>query len=198
MEQTLQNIANNKCKFRSIDEFYDTREVVGRYVIQNQVIGKPSILAQRVEKDILAGREIVDARLEQETLKAIRGFINMVGVTVERFPTEIGIRFGMPQIPAGYIKKGYRNNVEVVNDVIISPTTTFKFKSRFRLYNDESYSIAIITEPFNVSIGVGLGKLGIKGKAEAVIKLIDSTNKLYIDDLSKYMDVSAMIEGSNP
>lgn len=190
-----QGIMYGSCKFKVLSEFYNIKQVTYDYAEQFNKSGNPSTLALQAEKLLLDGMQVIDNRKQVGEISLIREISSKIRLKEEK--DSIKVRFDFYKAYADILQKGNRGHITALYDVILS-TIKFEIRNRFILYNEESYSIAVkIKEGMWFSIGVGLSDSGLKGTAEAVIKVIDGNN-IFIDNLSKYIDTRILTDGMNP
>ncbi len=97
---------------------------------------------------------------------------------------------------ATVVIKGNRTGCNILYNVN-TRDVLIEIKNRFLPYNNERFSIGIKFQNEWFSIGIDTPVSGIKGSADAIVKVVNS-GYIIIDDLSKYMDVSGLLSGMNP
>lgn len=193
--ELLQEIYYGNAKFKFLDEFYNTKEIVFRHALAMKLEGKSGSLTSRTEKALLGNTDIVDLRSKEEAFQEIAQHANRLIFYKEG--TKVWIGFDYLLIADSIIIKGNRSNCTELRRVRLQDTN-YAVKDEFRIYNNEAFSVAFRTPDKAVSIGVAPSTQGLKGLAQVNIKIHLTEEVLLIDDLSKYRDVSILLEGMSP
>lgn len=208
---SMLNIKSAYYNFKYAEEFIDTNsflinrltaeelEVLGQ-VNADKSIGK---IIGGIYRDFSAGLQVMDLRKQEIALPPPVVQI-LTGMELSETIDSLLIRFPLNGMYNLCLKK-QRGGVTYVKDLMIRPETSFRIRNKLEAYGNERYSIGISTLDNEQTKNIGQGSFGFGlicqestsglkiGGELLVTALLD--NVYYIDDASRYIDVSAYVKG---
>lgn len=195
-------------KFDLIGVFYNEKEEVLRKLLgiedekkrdaliedcKKQISGwdRFSPLLKEIEKEKLDGVEVLDI-VDSDGLNDDAAAFIKSGFEIRETPGGVSVKFGVRGV-YDVIFKGGRNGRYTNLNVCADDNTWFGVFNDLDGFYDK-YSIGLRGECDSFGISVDDSGKGIKGSAVVRIFALRG-NKLIIDDLSKYTDVSALLYG---
>lgn len=182
-------------KFKYVDEFFNTKEEIFKYLSSINYKGdKITGIVNKIETSLLQEVDIIDLRSDETKDEEVTKILNVIDIKDE--DTKVTLSVNLPSV-YDVVIKGNRIACTILEKISVGTDTKFTLRDRFRAYNSESFSLAFKKDNESFCLGVLPSSRGLKGSAQAVIKILNN-NRLIIDDLSKYMDVSVLTDGMTP
>lgn len=199
-------IASNYDKFRSLSLFFNEREEVLDKIVKmsDEEIAKIATECReggvrwrafakymnKIEGEMLSGGVVDHSADEECALSEICGVSVADFVHIKETPYGVKLSFEVNGVYDVYAKMN-RNGCFEVSGMNVSPNTEFTVVNELNTFWEDRYSVALKSEDVSFAVSVEDPKTGKKGGAVAKIYVFkDGT--LTVDDLSKYIDTSAL------
>lgn len=199
-------IASNYDKFRSLSLFYHERKAVLDKIVSlsdEEIAGIANECREggvrwraftkyvsKIEGAMLTG-EVIDKSADEEcALTGICGVPVKDFIHIRETASGVNLSFEVNGVYDIYAKMN-RNGCFEVSGMAVTPATEFTVVNELNTFWEDRYSLALKSEAVSFAVSVEDPKTGKKGGACARIYVFEN-GTLVIDDLSKYMDVSAL------
>jgi len=199
-------IASNYDKFRSLSLFFHERKAV-----LDKIVSLPDdAIAQianecreggvrwraftkymnKIEGALLTGEVIDKSADEERALDTIAGVPVADFIKIKETASGVNLSFETTGVYDVYAKMN-RNGCFEVSGMNVTPATEFTVVNELNTFWEDRYSIALKSEAVSFAVSVEDPKTGKKGGALARIYVFRD-GSLFVDDLAKYMDTSAL------
>ncbi|MBO5126863.1 MAG: hypothetical protein J6D10_04760, partial [Clostridia bacterium] len=144
----------------------------------------------KIEGAMLTG-EVIDRSADEEcALTDILGIPVADFIKIRETASGVNLSFETTGVYDVYSKMN-RNGCFEVSGMNVTPATEFTVVNELNTFWEDRYSIALKSEAVSFAVSVEDPKTGKKGGALARIYVFKD-GSLYVDDLAKYMDTSAL------
>ncbi|MGN1346276.1 MAG: hypothetical protein ACI4V1_05790 [Eubacteriales bacterium] len=199
-------IASNYDKFRSLSLFFHERKAVLDKIVSLPEEEIAKIAAEcreggvrwrafakymnKIEGALLTGEVVDRSQSEDCAIPDIDGVPVKDFLHIHETPSGVNLSFEVNGLYDVYAKMN-RNGCFEVSGMNVTPQTEFTVVNELNTFWEDRYSLALKSERLSFAVSVEDPKTGKKGGACARIYVFrDGT--LTVDDLSKYMDTSAL------
>ncbi len=182
---------------RSLNKFYDVKSLYLTKVLNGEISEQTNGSSNKkvdfaaLERAVLGNVKPVDLTDLEDKIPVIGNILE--SCKIESNPVQTKIMFEVNELNLicdVYIKlpRSVNTTLECVS---ITPQTKFCVQSRFNLYYTEGFTLALRHKDFLLSIYTS-NSSGMKGLGEVLVSAFVNGN-LYVDKLSKYVDVSEIL-----
>lgn len=199
-------IASNYDKFRSLGIFFHEREAVIDMIseMSDEEIAKIAgecreggvrwrsftKYVNKIENALMSGDPVDMSQSDECAFTELCGVPMADFIKIKETPSGVNVSFNVNGTYDIYAKAN-RNGCFEVSGMGVTPETEFTLVNELNPFWEDKYSVALKSEHFSFAIAVEDPKTGKKGGACARIYVLED-GKLRIDNLAKYMDVSAL------
>lgn len=187
--------------FRHLSEFYSVPDLVLASVTKEDLgfleqKGKDGVsqVVSRLERKLMEHKEVIDLTTSEVALPLpLKTWAE--GLFAEEINGELAVYVGLSGTYDLLIKSN-RTSLSHLKQIQLTPASHVLLRSAFQLYWEERYSIALLGEEISYAIYTAPGESGGKGSARLLLKVLTS-NALYVDDASKYINPDLFLRGIN-
>lgn len=186
---------------RYLNEFFSIPEFIYasltpddvRFLDQKGKDGVSQVLS-RLERSLMSPIQVVDLSSTQTMLPSPYDTWAQAIFATE-IDASLAVHVGLSGT-YNLLVKSNRTAVQSVNQVQLLVNTHILLRSPFQFYWEEKYSIAYIGQDVSYALFTAPAEGGGKGSSRLLIKIWTRT-ELFIDDASKYIDVTPFLKGVN-
>lgn len=200
LARAIHNLKYSYPTFKYMGEYVDIDATILRNCTQSDIediaINEKSGVkraSDKVYRKLLNNRSIIDGTDVGYPVLSRSAVQLLKGVGIQRRIDDILISLPVRGV-FDLVIKDQRSGVTECKSVGITDKTKFSVMSNLRAYGTEKYSIAVSSNDYGFALMARYSKKGIKGDASLYVSIL-TENEYFIDDASKYIDISQFVEG---